>query len=861
MMESKSGPEKVDDLELLEYLLADEGIEISKAPTIRPRQSSYKTPLSYAQQRLWTLHQMDRGSPAYNISTAVRLSGTLDTAALEASLNEIVRRHQVLRTCFQIVDGEPSLRVLPVLTLELPVLDLRALTGEERQRVAQQQTIEDARQPFDLERGPLLRARLLRLGDSEHVALFSVHHIVSDAWSMGVLVRELGEIYSAFSAGKPSPLPELTIQYADFSDWQRKQLQDELLEEQLAYWKKQLAGLTVLELPTDRPRQAGRTLAGAAQSFALPAPLSASLKALAQQENATLFMLLLALFQVLLYRYAQQEDIVVGTPIANRNRREIEPLIGFFVNTLVLRIDLSGRPSFRALLRRVRDVALEAYAHQDLPFEQLVRELSPERDLSHNPLFQVMFTLQNAPGHALDLPGLTISPVETETLMTKFDLTLSLAETETGLVGAFEYDTNLFESGTIARMVDHFTTLAEGVVADPDQSIAALPILPESERYRLLVEWNQNTTDYPDHISIPELFEAQAEKSPEAIALDFEGEILSYRELNERANRLAHHLLKLGIGREALIGICVEQTADMVVGLLGILKAGGAYVPLNPNYPMARLAFMLENTRARVVLTQERLLQSFPADRVQAVCLDRDWVDIQRASAENPSRDTTAENLSYVIYTSGSTGEPKGISVAQRAVVRLVVKTNYIDLKSSDRIAQVSNFAFDAITFEVWGALLHGACLVGVHRDIALSPPHLAQWIREKNISVLFLTTALFNQVARVSPTAFAPLRHLLFGGELVDPNWVKEVLEKGPPQRLLHVYGPTETTTYATWNLVERVPAFKFDRADWSPAIKHGDLRPGRQLEASADWNSGRTVPRGRRSGTRVFGPPGSDR
>jgi amino acid adenylation domain-containing protein/non-ribosomal peptide synthase protein (TIGR01720 family) len=808
MMESKSESQKVDDLELLGYLLADEGIEISEAPAIRPRRSPQETPLSCAQQRLWTLHQLDPGSPAYNISTAVCLSGRLDTAALESSLNEIVRRHEVLRTCFQTVEGQPSLRILPAFSLKLPVLDLRGLNGEERQRAVEQETMEDARRPFDLERGPMLRARLLRLDESEHVALLSMHHIASDAWSMGVLVRELGEIYRAFSAGKPSPLPELAIQYGDFSAWQRQDLQDERLEEQLAYWRKQLAGLPVLELPTDWPRPVGRILAGAARTFELPARLSASLKALAQQENVTLFMLLLGLFQVLLYRYTQQEDIVVGTPIANRNRREIEPLIGFFVNTLVLRTDLSGRPGFRILLGRVRDVALEAYAHQDLPFEQLVGELSPERDVSRNPLFQVMFTLQNAPSHALDLPGLTISPVEIETLMAKFDLTLSLTETETGLAGAFEYNTSLFEATTIARMIDHFTTLAQAVVADPDQSIAALPILPVSESQRLLAEWNQTTTSYPDHLSIAELFEAQAEKSPDAIALDVEEQILSYRELNQRANRLAHHLLKLGIGREALVGICVEQTADMVVGLLGILKAGGAYVPLNPNYPIARLGFMLENTQARVVLTHEKLLQSFPADRVQAVCLDRDWADIQRLGAENPSLDLGADSLAYVIYTSGSTGEPKGISVSQRAVVRLVVNTNYIDLKSSDRVAQISNFAFDAITFEVWGALLHGACLVGVHRDIALSPPHLAQWIHEKKISVLFLTTALFNQVARVSPTAFAPLHHLLFGGELVDPNWVKEVLEQGPPRRLLHVYGPTETTTYATWNLVESVPA-----------------------------------------------------
>jgi non-ribosomal peptide synthetase component F len=547
-------------------------------------------PLSFAQQQLWFLDQLEPHNSAYNIREAFRLTGPLNVPALEQSFNEIVRRHESLRTSFAAEGG-------------LDVVDLQEVPKAEREKESLRLATEQARRPFDLSQAPLLRSTLLRLNKEEHMLLLTLHHIVSDGWSTGVLFREL----------KPSPLPELPLQYADFALWQREWLQGEVLQSQLSYWKGQLEGIPpVLEMPTDRPRPAVQTFRGAKQSVELGKALTEALGELSRREGVTLFMTLLAAFQVLLCRYTGQEQIVVGSPIANRNRAEIEGLIGFFVNTLALRTDLSGEPSFRELLARVREVALGAYAHQDLPFERLVEELQVGRDLSRNPLFQVMFVLQNGPGEGLKLPELSLTPVELSGGTAKFDLTLSLTETERGLRGSLEYDTELFDSATIRRMLGHYQRLLEGMVVDADRSISALELLTEAEREQLLVEWNDTRADYPEGLCIHELFEAQVERTPDAIAVVFEGEELTYGELNRRANRLAHYLRRLGVGPEVLVGICVERSLEMVVGLLGILKAGGAYVPLDPEYPRERLEFMLEDAQIPVLLTQQRLMADLP---------------------------------------------------------------------------------------------------------------------------------------------------------------------------------------------------------------------------------------------------------
>ena len=473
---------------------------------------------------------------------------------------------------------------------------------------------EEFRRPFDLAHGPLLRVNLLRLGDKEHILLLTLHHIISDGWSMGILVQEMATLYEAFSHGTVPSLPELPIQYADFAEWQREWLQGEVLESQISYWKEQLGGnLPIVELPTDHPRPAVQTYRGKRKSRVLRKTLHEALKALSQREGVTLFMTLLAAFQTLLHRYTGQDDIIVGSATANRNRLEIEGLIGFFVNTLVLRTDLSGNPTFRELLKRVREVALGAYAHQDLPFDKLVEELQVPRDLSYNPLFQVMFVLQNAPMEPLQLSGLTLSPLEAETDTAKFDLTLELTEGPEGLTSSIEYNTDLFDSDTIERMVGHFQTLLQGIVANPDARLSELPLLTEPERHQLLVEWNATQTDYPRDKCIHELFEEQVERTPDAVALVFEDQRLTYRELNRRANQLAHYLRKLGVGPEVLVGICMERSLEMVVGLLGILKAGGAYVPLDPAYPKERLAFMVEDTGIAVVADTTRMIPAIPA--------------------------------------------------------------------------------------------------------------------------------------------------------------------------------------------------------------------------------------------------------
>lgn len=782
-------------------------------------------PVSFNQQRLWFFEQLNPGSPVYNTPLAYRVTGQLNVMALEQSLGEIVRHHEALRTTFATVDGKPVQVISPEVSLTMPLVDLQEVPQQQRQAKAARVVTEEAQRPVDLAQGSLLRVKLLRLSEQEHVLLLVLHHIVCDDLSLSVFVQELAALYEAFSTGKPSPLPELPIQYADFAVWQRQQLQGEVLESQLDYWKQQLGGsLSPLELPTDYPRPLVQTYRGARQSLELPKNLKRALRALSQREGVSLFMTLLTAFKALLYRYTDQEDIIVGSPIANRNRGEVEGLIGFFVNTLVMRTYLGDNPSFRELLSRVREVVLGAYAHQDLPFEKLVEELQPKRDLSRSPLFQVMFAFQDAQMPVLELSSLTLKPLEIDNQTAEFDLTLSLVETEQGLTGFFEYNTDLFDATTITRMLGHFQTMLAGVAADPNKCLCDLPLLTPAERHQLLVEWNDTQTDYPKDACIHQLFEAQVERTPDAPAVVFEDSVLTYRELNCRANCLAHHLQKLGVGPEVLVGICVERSLEMVFGLLGILKAGGAYVPLDPVYPQERLAFMLEDAQVPVLLTQQRFVEGFPKSRVKIICLDSDWEGIDSTpskkasptgiaslpaleSQENPASEVTADNLAYVIYTSGSTGKPKGVAVPHRAVNRLVFNTNYVNLKPSDKVAQASNASFDAATFEIWGALLNGAKLVGITKDVTLSPQKFAAYIREQEISVLFLTTALFNQLASLVPSVFSSVQHLLFGGEAVDPRWVKEVLLNGPPRRLLHVYGPTENTTFSSWYLVKEVP------------------------------------------------------
>jgi acyl carrier protein len=633
------------------------------AAPLRPIERDGELPLSYGQETFWFLEQLQPGSPVFNMDVAIRLRGPLNVAAAERTFNEVVRRHEALRTTFVAREGRPVAVVAPPAPFPVQLLDLTGLPESEREGEARRLADEASRRPFDLERGPLFRVSLLRLGPEDHVGLLTAHHAVFDGWSMGIFFQEIGILYQAFRAGKPSPLPQLPIQYADFAHWQRQWLQSGMMEDQLACWKKQLAGpLPVLELPTDHPRPAVRTFHGARQLTVMPPALTEAIHTVARREGCTLYMVLLAAFEALLQRYSGQDDFCIGTPIAGRNRAEIEGLIGFFVNSLVLRADLSGDPTFAELLARVREVCLGAYAHQDLPFEMLVKELRPQRQLSRSSLFQVMFILQNAPLKIPAVAGLSPSPLVelSDNGTSKLGLILTLMEGSEGLIAAIEYNTDLFESATIERLLGHYRILLEAVVADPGLKLSRLPLLTRAEREQLAV-WNGIQASDPTDGCIHELFEAQAVRTPGAMAVVCGDRSLTYRELNQRANQLANRLRALEVGPEVLVGLYLERSLDLLVGVLGVLKAGGAYVPLDPAYPSQRLAAIVEDAQPRVLLTQRVLVEDLPATAAHLICLDAEALEL--GSQANPVRSAHADNLAYVIYTSGTTGKPKGVMV------------------------------------------------------------------------------------------------------------------------------------------------------------------------------------------------------
>ena len=770
------------------------------SPAIARMAQRESAPLSNSQQGLWVLNQLMPGESLYHTPTAVRLNGNLDVTALRKALDAIVARHEALRTTFVAVEGTPRQVVEKNISLEMPLIDLTERAEAEREEQAQRLLRHEARKPFDLSKGPLIRSILLRLKDEEHILLVTMHHIVTDGWSMGIFNRELSALYDSFHNEQPSPLAELAIQYLDYADWQRRWFEGEVYRSQLAYWKKTFENLpAALELPTDHPRpnvQAYKAFRGAHHTVRLSKQLTKDLKLLCQKENVTLFMALLAAYQVLLHRYTGERDIVVGTPMAGRQMPETEELIGLFINTLALRMDVSGDLSFRELLERVKQVALEAYANQDLPFERLVKELQPERTLAHNPLFQVMFVLQSEEILPLQLSGLEAAHFRIDHVMANFDLTLDIVERDGQLVCLFETNADLFESDTIARLMDHFRILVEGAVANPERSISQLPLLSETERRQLLVEWNDTHNEYPAHKCIQELFEQQVGERPEAVALVYEDRQMTYRELNSRANQLAHYLRRRAITPDTRVAICLERSAEMIVTLLAILKAGGAYVPLDPAYPRARLQFMLEDAQAPVLLTQKALRESLPQTAAEVICLDELAEETARESKANPAIETTADNLAYVMYTSGSTGKPKGVAVTHRNVVRLVKNTNYASFSADDVFLQSSTISFDASTFEIWGSLLNGARLA----LLPAGPPsltELGQALKRYQVTTLWLTAGLFHLMVDNHLEDLRSVRQLLAGGDVLSVPHVRKVFTELSDCRLINGYGPTENTTF----------------------------------------------------------------
>jgi amino acid adenylation domain-containing protein len=786
----------------------------AEAPAIVPVERSGPIPLSFAQQRLWFIEQMEGAGAAYHLDLRLRLKGELDREALVRALERIVARHEALRTRFPETDGVPAQRISAVEEGPFHLIEHDLEGRPEAPRELDRLMEEEAGAPFDLARGPLVRGRLVRMAADDHVLLVTMHHIVSDGWSLGIFTRELSALYGAFRGGRPDPLPPLPVQYADYAAWQRRRVEGEVLQRQADYWRQALSGAPeLLELPTDHARPARQDFAGAWLEVELDEALTAALRALGQRHGATLHMTLLAGWAAVLARLSGQDEVVVGTPSANRGRSEIEDLIGFFVNTLALRVDLSGSPGVAELLGRVKERSLGAQHHQDIPFEQVVELVQPARSLAHSPLFQVMFAWQNAPGGSLELPGLAVGPPDpsgsgdsSSPAAAKFDLSLVLWEDGGRIAGNVIYATALFERETVERWLGYLRRVLEEMAADGSKPVGRLELLGDAERALLLEAWNRTERQYPRGVCIHDLFEAQVRERPGAVALAWGGAELTYAELSARANRLAHHLVGLGVGPEARVGVMLERGVDLIVSLLAVLKAGGCYVPLDPEYPAERLRLMLDDSRVRVLLSRSDLAGVVETGDLDVVHLDRSAEAIASESMEAPAGRATAENLAYIVYTSGSTGRPKGVMVGHRQVVQLVVETDYVQLRPGDRVAQASNAGFDALTFEAWGAFLNGATLVGVPQDVLLSPRALRQALREERITTIFLTTALVNQLSFEEPDIFAPVREVLFGGQAVDAESVRRLLKAGRPERLLHMYGPTETTTFCLYEEVEHV-------------------------------------------------------
>ncbi|ARU62939.1 hypothetical protein CBW65_19595 [Tumebacillus avium] len=779
---------------LLEGQTEQEGGEETK---IARSSREQKLPLSYGQQSMWLTDRLMPGSSAYNMPFAVRLQGTLDVAALEKSLNGIIERHESLRTIFAEDGGESMQVILEHRWQRIDQQDLTTLPAEEREAQMMELAYQEMNRPFDLSTGPLLRCKLFAMSESEWILVFSMHHITSDGWSISLLIGELTALYESFAAGRTPQLPELPIQYADYAVWQKQELQGQRFGNQLAYWKEKLDGpLPVLQLPTDRPHPAVQTHNGSTLRFTLSAEQRTALNKLAKKADATLFMTLLAAYNVLLHRYAAQEDILVGVPAAGRTREETEGLIGFFVNTLVMRTDLGGDPSFRELLKRVKETTLDADANQEVPFELLVSELQPERSASHSPLFQVMFALQNTPQTRVEAEGLTFSGLGLQGKTAKFDLTLTMEESADGLYGSFEYNVDLFDETTISRMAGHFQQLLRAITEQPDTAIGSLPLLTAAERDQVLSAWSRHELDYPQ-LPVHVLVEQQAARTPHKTAVAFEKETLSYANLNEQANRLARLLQKSGVGAGHLVGVAMERSPELVVAMLAIWKAGGAYVPLDVQYPAERLSYMLEDTGVRVIIAQERLLEQLPPHTAKTLVIERLQKELADEDVDNLPCLTTPDSLAYIMYTSGSTGKPKGVLTPHRGIVRLVTPSEFIPWQEDDAVLQYSPVAFDASTLEIWGPLVHGAKVV-LFPPYKASTKELGAFLKQQGITVLFLTTGFFLQMAEECLDELSGLRVLMAGGEAMSMPHAKRMIQqmKG---RFINAYGPTEATTFAT--------------------------------------------------------------
>ncbi len=799
-----------EDLELMALLLEEAGIGAAAPEAIHPRAPGTRVPLTFSQKRIWFLEQLEPETRIYNDVAGLRLVGELDRAAMDAAVRGVVERHESLRTVFVEEAGEPVQRVLDEHLVRLEFRDLSHLPEDDRLAEVRRIADEVTYVPFDLVRGPLLRPVLLRLGERDHALLLALHHIIFDGWSYGVFRRELLALYNAAREGRPSPLPPVPLQYGDFAVWQQEHLAAGALERQLAHWKERLRGApTLIELPTDRPRPAEQTYRGAAYDFAVPESVGNGLNALAQQEGATLFMALATALASLLGRYAGEDDVVIGSPVANRTRPELEDVVGLFANTLAIRADLSGDPSFRELLGRVRDVVFDDFAHQDLPFEKVVEELRVERSLSYNPVYQVLFALQNVPRSQGGLTGLEIRPLETDHRKSKLDLALTLMEDERGIRGGWEYSTELFDRETIVRLTDHFLVLLAAAVGEPDRRLSDLPLVRPEERTRLLRTWSAAPPVGSDPRPVHLLFEEQAERTPDAVAVSLADETLTYGELRRRSNSLAHFLHGRGVGPETRVGVFLDRSPELLVALLGVLKAGGAYVPLDPQYPRDRLAFLAEDAGISVLLTRESLFTELPGSTTaDAVFLDADRARIDAEPDTLPELPVFPGSAAYVVYTSGSTGRPKGVVVPHGALAGFTAAARgAYGIGPEDRVLQFASVAFDASAEEIWPTLTSGARLVLRSDEMLGSARLFLNACRAWGITVLDLPTAYWHElVAELSEEEDADgglppsLRLVIIGGERALPERLRAWRERfGARVRLVNTYGPTEATVVAT--------------------------------------------------------------
>jgi amino acid adenylation domain-containing protein len=797
----------------LESLLSTRhGAELPMAIPRRSPSSSYR--LSYGQERLWFLYRLDPASAAYNAKQAIRLHGALSVAVLRRSLEEVVTRHEILQTSFDEGSGEPFQIIAPPAGLPLPLIDMEAVPHAAREVISRRLLGDEACRTFNLSRSPLLRLLLIRMGPMEHILLLATHHIVDDGWSYGVFARELAALYEAFSRGERSPLAEPVLQYADYASWQREQFSAGAFADQLSYWRRQLdAPLPALDLPTDFPHPPTRAFLGARINFTIAGSAADRLRRLAQAENATLFIMLLTAYKTLLLHYSGQEDVIVGSPIANRQHPELADLIGFVANTVALRTKLEGNPTFREAIARVKKTALEAYANQDLPFEKLVECLHPERDLSRNPLFQVMFAFQSADRPTLRLPALALSFVELETRTTQFDLILTVIDGEDGMRCSLDYSTELFERATIRRMAEHFSNLLDGVVHHPDTPLSQLPPLGDVERAAVL-QGAHEAKEYPQTQRLHEVFESMASLRRDVVAVVFESDSLTYGELNRRANQLAHYLRSLGVGPENSVGLCLERSLEMIVGILGTLKSGAAYVPLDSASPQERLTRILKDAQAGVLITQKQLLERFPIHIGKIVCLDADWERIGNSSSRDVASVGGPANLAYLIYTSGSTGQPNGVSVTHGNVLRLFAATaEQFHFSHADAWTMFHSFAFDFSVWEIWGALLFGGRLVVVPYWVSRSPEAFCELLCAERITFLNQTPSSFRQLQLLEAIASNPedlaVRTVCFGGEALDFQILAPWFNRfGDRCRMVNMYGITETTVHVT--LYQVLPALR---------------------------------------------------